>query len=143
MSRWTERDFPLLEAIAAIEAAGAKSVSTHELASRLGIERQAVWQGLQALADAEYITWKQADGGMGADKILTLPRLRERGLQATGQWPADGYAALLAELDIRIHQEEDVDKRSRLERLRDGVVGVGRDVAADVVAAVIKGQMQV
>jgi hypothetical protein len=76
-------------------------------------------------------------------------RLREKGLQVTAGWPsASGEVALarlLAIVDERIADAVDEEERSKWERFRDGVLGVGRDVMVGVmttsVNAAAKGLM--
>ena len=63
-------------------------------------------------------------------------RLEEKGYQVAAGWPsASGDVAferLLALLDERIPAATSEEERSKLERFRDGVVGVGRDVLTGV-----------
>ena len=54
-----------------------------------------------------------------------------------GQWPDDVYDALVAELESRIAGTEDPVEKGRLRALLGGVVGVGREMAVDVLAKVI------
>jgi hypothetical protein len=69
---------------------------------------------------------------------LIEPRLAERGRRLLGLWPQDGYAALLANLDARIESAEDPDERGRLERFRNGLLGMSRDVATDLISRVLR-----
>jgi hypothetical protein len=61
-------------------------------------------------------------------------------------WPTEAGPDLLARLlvlvDERIAAAESDDERSKWQRFRDGVVGVGRDVAADVLAALATGAVR-
>jgi hypothetical protein len=76
-------------------------------------------------------------------------RLQEKGLQVTAGWPStSGEVAmtrLLAIVEDRIAEAVDDEERSKWERLRDGVLGVGRDVMVGVmttsVNAAAKGLM--
>jgi hypothetical protein len=58
-------------------------------------------------------------------------RLREKGLQVTAGWPTSSgetaLARLLAIVDERIASAADDEERSRWERFRDGILGIGRD----------------
>jgi hypothetical protein len=61
-------------------------------------------------------------------------RLREAGLRAVGQWPRDSYDALVRIIEARLSQEQDPDRRSRLRALLDSLIGIGRDVAVNVLS---------
>jgi hypothetical protein len=67
-------------------------------------------------------------------------RITEKGLQITAGWPSGAadaaYTRLLTLIDKHVEEAATDEERSKWERLRDGVVGVGRDVAVDVLSAV-------
>jgi hypothetical protein len=67
-----------------------------------------------------------------------MPRLRGKGRRAIEQWPVDGFAALIALLDQRIRDEKESEARSRYQRVRDAVTGMSREVAAELIADLIK-----
>ncbi|MCZ7589204.1 MAG: hypothetical protein M5U27_10210 [Gaiella sp.] len=71
-------------------------------------------------------------------------RLAEKGLQVTAGWPSSSgqlaYERLIALLDQRIAEATDDDERSRWERVRDGVLGIGRDVFVGVITGVATAQ---
>jgi hypothetical protein len=72
---------------------------------------------------------RNGPGPGGPSSVL----LAEKALQRVASWPStDGaalYAAMLAEVDRRLASAEVTeDERSKLERLRDFMTGVGRDV---------------
>jgi hypothetical protein len=87
---------------------------------------------------AGYIHAGRMLGANGGSFVLVAPRLEERGRRAIGQWPADGFDALVAALTQRIADEPEAEARSKLQRLLDAVLGAGRDIATDVIAAAIK-----
>jgi hypothetical protein len=66
-------------------------------------------------------------------------QITEKGLQITAGWPSGApdaaYTRLLALIDERVEEAASDEERSKWERLRDGVVGVGRDVAVEVLSA--------
>ena len=69
--------------------------------------------------------------------------LAEKALQRVAGWPSsDGaalYAAILAEVDRRLAPTEVTeDERSKLERLRDFITGVGHDVLVSVLTREIE-----
>jgi hypothetical protein len=66
-------------------------------------------------------------------------QITEKGLQITAGWPSGSadaaYTRLLALIDEHVEGAASDDERSKWQRLRDAVVGVGRDVAVDVLSA--------
>jgi hypothetical protein len=84
-----------------------------------------------------------SQGGLfGGDAgALSLPRLNERGLRVAGVWPSDdAYLDLIRRLEDRIATTSDADARTRLEKVRDGLVGAGRDVLVGVLTSYVQGQ---
>ena len=66
-------------------------------------------------------------------------QITEKGLQITAGWPtgaADAaYTRLLTLIDEHVEEAATDEERSKWERLRDGVLGVGRDVGVRVLSA--------
>jgi hypothetical protein len=62
-------------------------------------------------------------------------QLLERGLRAVGVWPGDSYDAVLAIVSHQLAVEPDEDRKNRLQKHREGLVGVGRDVVTGVLTA--------
>ncbi len=137
---WNDREARMLEAILAIEEADGDRVTTTELAETTGLSEPEAQRGLLALVEDGYLTYSVRIGGSAnrGPLLVMMPRLRGKGRRAVGQWPADGFEALVAILETRIQDEPDVAKRSRLERLRDALVGVGREVVVDVIRDTIE-----
>ena len=65
-------------------------------------------------------------------------KLLEPALRVVGVWPNDAYDELVATLERRIDDEPDPDRRGKLERLRDGVLDIGKSVATSVITEVVK-----
>jgi hypothetical protein len=78
---------------------------------------------------------------LGADQATgpLSSRLTEKGLQVTAGWPsASGEVALdrlLTVIEERIAASTSAEERSKWERPRDGVLGIGRDVFVHVLTA--------
>jgi hypothetical protein len=138
LATWAEREGPLLAELAKREDRGEKT-DWADLMEATGLDERATQRSLRRLFDADYLTGHDVTTFGSAEHELIGIRLLEKGLRATGVWPDDGYQAFLAELDAKIEVAAP-DERSRLERLRDGVIGVGRDVATDLISAVLRGQ---
>ena len=90
---------------------------------------------LLELRSAGFITCEATMGGG-----VHLSQLTEKGSQYVAGWPtapgADVQDRLIAALDRYIPDASSAAERSRLEKLRDGVAGVGRDVLTDVLAKI-------
>jgi predicted transcriptional regulator len=59
MALWAERDYPIIEAVAALEAAGEYEVTVGSIAETVGRDVQDTWIGLRSLEQAGYIDWTQ------------------------------------------------------------------------------------
>jgi DNA-binding MarR family transcriptional regulator len=133
---WFRRDVRILEAVGQAEATGAKILNAVDLGASLKLEPDDVGRGVRALEDAGYIRV----GSRSVNEVVFItPRLLERGRRELRLWPADGFDALVAVLELRISQESQPDQRSKLESFLAAVRSIGRDVAADVIGAVVKG----
>lgn len=98
------------------------------------LERQA-----RALYQAGYIEGGVVES-LDGDFDLLSPRLRPKGMRRVGEWPSeDGYSELLKVLDAKLSEaEEGSDEKGRLQRLKDSVTGIGRDVAVGVLTEWVK-----
>jgi hypothetical protein len=120
--------------------ADAGEVDTDALNRQLARERHDARTALvlRHLADGGYIRTVHETDQIPEPSVFAL---EERALQLVAGWPStSGEAALeklLAVLDERIAAEPDEERRSRLEKLRDGVVAAGRDVAVGVLTSVL------
>ena len=93
--------------------------------------------GLRALVDAGMIKGLNIHTQCGFDMLQI--GIREKGRRAIGQWPpGDTFDALLALVEARLATTDDPSARSRLERLRDGLLAVGREVAGELIADVVR-----
>jgi hypothetical protein len=129
------REIPLLEAIYALESAEASYVSIPDLVTTTGLSQRDVRLGFDALVNDDYIHTGNRMFASGGWQVASFPRLTGKGRRAVGQWPDDGYSALVALLDSRIAGASTDEERSRLVRLRDALIGVGRDVGVSIVTA--------
>lgn len=137
-STWEKRDLPLLESIARAEGQDNSRRPLNSLDPGLreasGLDEREFQLGLQALYDAGYIAGNARD--FGGEFHLIGIRLLERGRRTVGQWPPeDQYDAFVAVLEQQIAAAGSDDERSRLERVREVALGVGRDVLTSVLSA--------
>jgi hypothetical protein len=135
---WADREAKVLEAILAVEEADRDRLMTDELASTTGLDEADARRALLALIESGHVSVTQKLGGNHGPAIMIMPRLREKGRRAVGQWPKDGYDALVAILEDRIRTTSDGDEKTRLSRFLEAVRGMSRDVLTDVIAAAIK-----
>jgi hypothetical protein len=135
---WDEREVPILEAVASFESDGEEDFDQESLAKRAGVPLDKTIQGIRALIDGGYLSAEIAEALGGAVYIYRV-RLRAEGRRVVNQWPRGDVADEFLELlDSRIATEDDNAERTRLERLRDGAAGVGREVLTSVLSAWIR-----
>lgn len=137
LSTWETREQRALEAIFEAEEADQDAFSTVDLAESLGIDISKARRSARALYEAGYIYGSDASTTAGFD--LLGMRLLERGRRAVGQWPSeDVYDALVRLLQAQIAEEEDPERRTRLQRLLTSVTEVGKDVAGGVLVSLAR-----
>jgi DNA-binding PadR family transcriptional regulator len=139
---WSTHVLPILSAAARAYSRAPSPLGAHtgtimeELAP--DADEETVMRVLDELVRAGYL-----EETLGTDQLPgpAAVRLTEKGLQVTAGWPtASGEIALdrlLAVIEQRIDAAETDDERSRWERLRDGVTGVGRDVLVGVLTTTV------
>jgi len=136
-STWDTREMPILEAVADAEAAGADATND-TIAEATGLEDREIQRGLLALYEAQYLTGIEA----AAEELCYLINIRllERGRREVRQWPAENAVDRFVEaLSERIEETTDPEERSRLEKLREGALSIGRDVLVAVLTKVATG----
>jgi len=142
MTNWADNVLPVLEASyrVSLREAGEPYVTQDAVNEEMGREPGDV-QTARALHDlwhADYVDDVLDGGGMGAFGPQRFT-LTEKALQIVAGWPGFGgeslFSRMLAELDERVASASTPEERTRLERLRDGLVGVGRDVFTNVISA--------
>jgi hypothetical protein len=138
--RWHRVAIPLLQAVAELPA-GTSRANLGALGRDLGFDPIEVAGELEALIEAGYLrgsikrAWPSDDA---RPWFYVNAGLAERGLRLLGYWPAeDPYEALLQRLEQRIDEEPEPERKSRLQRLRDGLISLGRDVGSDLIASVL------
>lgn len=112
-----------------------------ELAEATGLRPELVTPEVERLISSGHLAGelrKYLSSDLTSGRLVP-PQLGERGARAVGAWPAeDPYENLLALLQRRISEEPDEERKSKLRQFRDGVQDVGKSVAGDVLAALIK-----
>jgi hypothetical protein len=146
---WNTAIIPVLEA--AYECSGEPEgfadlgeVDVDALNRRLGRERHdpGTTAALRSLKSSGYV--QVTDGGPDQVDGFRLFALTDKALQLVAGWPSTtgeaALAKLVAELNERIGAEPDEEKKGKLVRLRDGVLDVGKEVAAGVLTKVLTGE---
>ncbi|MBT9273621.1 hypothetical protein KMZ32_05975 [Phycicoccus sp. MAQZ13P-2] len=136
--RWTTRDRPVLMAVAMRLDEG-KSISSETVAEELNISPSDAARAMIALLDV-YIQGSELRG-LGPSTVIASG-LTERGRRVAGLWPAgEGVDALVNALRQAEEATDDPEEKGAIRRATGAVLGVGKDVMTDVVAAVIAKQM--
>lgn len=140
-SSWERRDLPILKQVVEAFNRGELVKDARRLAELTGLDQADALRGLEALHQAGYIDGIDASTMQDRFALLDIRPL-ERARRATGDWPAENaYDQLIELLERRIAETDDPDQRTKLIKLRDGVLAAGRDLITSVMAAVISGQI--
>jgi hypothetical protein len=131
------RDLPFLVEVARRLEEAEKSVWAHDIAAYLGLEEMQAVNATDALVDDGLVQVEYVD------QFTLFTRISGEARRLTGLWPSPGTAAdrLLAALDDAIRRAATPDERTRLEKMREGAAGVGRDLLVGVTTAMLTGQL--
>lgn len=139
---WTSRDFPVLLEAARLIEAGEPYVFEQPLAAATGLDRDQVIRAIVTLESGGYV---EARMNRGDDRVssATIVDISPQGMREVGLWPSaeTGAERLLAALDALVEQAPNEAERSRWRKVREGIVGAGRDVLVSIAATVITGQL--
>jgi len=136
-STWATVELPVLEAIAA-RARSIGGPRWEDIVKDVDLPAEQVQLALRRLADDGYISGIDVTSMGDAGYELLDIKLLAPGLRAAGVWPRDPYEELVATVEDRIEDEKDPERRGKLERLRDGLLDVGKSVGTSVIAEVVK-----
>lgn len=128
---WEQRELKILEAIAQLELDDKDRVDHGTLMRMTGLTEPEARQGLTALSEGGYIRHGSRAGSRGS-WIIFMPRLSAMGRRAVGQWPPESLDAILRVLEARIQAEQDPERRSKLEKVRDAIGQLSYDVLKGV-----------
>jgi len=127
---WLTDDLPVLHAVRDLEEESEPGIpfTAAALAERVAFDQKRTIKLLTRLARADYIDGQSVDTMAGILDYY-VDGLTERGRRAVGQWPSnDPWAGLVELLSTQIEAEQDDERRTRLVKLRDGVLSAGRGV---------------
>ncbi|HEY3547819.1 MAG TPA: hypothetical protein VGK17_17240 [Propionicimonas sp.] len=133
---WATRDLPVLAEATRLIDRGGVIVDVDGLVRGLGgIDTPDVIRALRALERRGFVSmlWMSTHGES------TVTDVSGDAYLVTGLHPdgADAVDRLVAAIHQAAELVDDPDERSRLQRLADGVVSVGRDIIGNVLASVI------
>ena len=134
---WTQYDLPVLEhLVQRLEADGASRVDTPFEVDGLDWPQAAA--ALRRLANAGYARGVET---AQADYPIVVTSVSERALQAVGAWPSpeDLVDRLLAALEEAEQAATTPEERTKLQRARQALVSVGRDVLVGAVGSALGG----
>jgi hypothetical protein len=134
-STWATVEWPILTTAVRAAQKG-ESADLGALQEELGMAWGAFQAVVRRLETANYIGCYWQGGGGGS-----ITHVHERALRETGAWPGPGAAVdqLVAAMNRAAEDAPDDDRRSRFRQVADGLGGVARDLAVDVLAKVIAG----
>jgi hypothetical protein len=135
---WETRDFPVLDAVVKIYDETGQAIRPSQIEAATGMEPAQVQKALRALLGENPPFFEKGQGAMGGH-ILLVGKVTGHARRTVGSWPTpqaltDRIAQAFAEAADNEHEPE---KRSILRRGAEAFGGVGKDVAAQVIAKVI------
>jgi DNA-binding Lrp family transcriptional regulator len=137
---WATLERPILETVAKHDD-DVRGLSSDDVVLETGLPVAAVQRAIKRLVDAGYLEGIAAMTQESTGPEYMNLHLPEAGLREVGTWPGDPYDALLAIVARQLDTERDPERRGRLQKLRDGLLGVGRDVVTGVLTAYTSGQL--
>ena len=138
-STW-DTDLRVLRAVAEAQQERIPYFGVREISEKADLSQEETIESLMALYEAAppYI---DAQPLTGNDRVLSINgiKLTERGRRTVGVWPSDNaYDALLDLLAERIQVEPDEEQKSKLQRFRETVQGMSRDVVVGLMTEAVK-----
>lgn len=137
---WRSRDEPVLRVAAhLLEMAQppGSSVADRAIAEESGLPLDDVVRGLLALNSGRYLAIQSWSALSGTPSVV-VEELTERGRRLVGLWPAETIAADMVEaLERAADATSDDEQRGRIRSAARAFAGMSRDVAVDVLAAIV------
>lgn len=137
---WDTVEQPILEAIHEADTAGDR-FGNDSIVTTVGIDKHIVDQSVEWLIDGGYVDGVDVSTTGDRRRQFIELRLTSVGARSVGRWPStDPFESLLQVVDARIDAAQDSDERSRLEKLREGLVSTGKASATALLVAWLKQQ---
>jgi hypothetical protein len=142
---WASRDLPVLKAIAALlDQTPGQPLFMDDLCAAVAdlVSAEDVARAVTALHDAQIVEAGYEPPRGGAARLGGVRSISGEGRRLVGMWPTPETALdrMLAALEQIEATSDDPAKRGRARQLRDGLLGAGRDLAVEVIAATITRQ---
>lgn len=134
---WVTRDLPVLEVLTDHFATRPGSpLDDSDLRAAAQIDLEEAWAAVHYLESSGYLRDVHWYGGMSG---FTVVGVTERALREIGYWPSSESAAdhLLWVLEQKVDGASTPEERTRWSRVRDSVGGAGKDLAVELMAAVL------
>ena len=133
---WSGRELPVLAATVAL-LEESYLVTVTDIASKTGLDEQAVARSLEAL-DPVFVDFRKTTTG-GDPTFWYVLKVTPAARQAVGQWPTAEtlVSALAAELSAAAHQEQDAERKGLLTYAARLIGDTLRDVSVRAAACVL------
>jgi endonuclease III-like uncharacterized protein len=135
-SRW-ESDQRVLAAVVELYEKDGHHVRRSEVHAAVDdLDQNAVDQSLRRLSDASYILGR----GTGQAAVVAIVGVTEKGLRASGFWPSkdEAFERMLRTLEEEVEREPDPEKKSKRRAFLEGMRGLGREVAVEIISTAVK-----
>ena len=139
---WSWRELPILDAVVWLEGTGS-TMAAEAIAAEAGIDDvHEATEGIAALVKAEYLIGHPVTGWGDPVELYIIDGATEKARRVTGQWPsADPLANLVRLLEHRIADEPDPVEKTKLQKFRDALLGMGEAIATSVLTEAMKQSM--
>lgn len=146
---WISEALPVLRAVYELQrelgpAQVHGGVMTHAVRERVDLEGEPDVVG-RTLVDLVRTGYLDEPFRSDVDPVPTRVRLGEKGLQAVANWPAmpgvGSYDLLIAAITERLENAPTEAERSRWQRVRDGLLDLGRETVTELIARAAAGQV--
>lgn len=138
--QWFSRDALVLQEVAhAFEADLDARPAAPDIADALGLDCATVERIGVLLRDAGFVEGIDTDQG----GIVLFTALTPAGRREVGLWPSPDNAAdrLLAAVDEALERAPEGEQKTRLQKVRDGLLGISRDLLVDIASGVLTKQV--
>jgi hypothetical protein len=135
---WTDRDFPVLEAIVRLLDQGSWAVEVRAVAAETGLDPVDVDRAITALTGPYVVEYDQFATG-GDPNPWAVRQVSAEARRVVGQWPTpESLVDRLAKaFGNAANDEPNEERKGRLRQVAAFLTDTGREVATEVVSKVI------
>ena len=141
--QWHERDLPVLRYVVQQIDDTLQRLPVEQVAAAVGLDVIDVKRAAQALDDAGLV---KTDSVAESPWPLWFVGITREARERTGVWPTpeSAVAGLTAAVDELLTRPGlRGDERTRLQKFRDGLLGLPRELAVEIGAAIITGRLPI